>query len=70
MSRYTIPELISACDQLIAAMQAGDQRAIDTARGLLWHWVDGGNSTELTNLLGAIRLLAVHIHKRRQKTRR
>lgn len=51
-------ETIESCSELIARMQAGEQEALDTARGMLWKWVDEGDFTQLTNLMAAIRLLS------------
>lgn len=56
MDRQQLEEMIAACDGILAGIKQGDQAAIDTAQGLIRRWVDIGNETELTNLLGAIRL--------------
>lgn len=60
--RQQLIDLIAACTELIERMQDTDEEsreaALDTARGLLWKWVDEGNPTQLINLLAAIRLLS------------
>lgn len=56
MDRHQLIEMIAACDGIIAGIEKGEQEAVDTAQGLIRRWVDVGNETDLTNLLGAIRL--------------
>ena len=56
-----LKDAIEACTTLIDLMQSDDEavreEATDAARGMLWKWVDQGNTTELLNLIGAIRLV-------------
>ena len=56
MDRSQLRQTIYACDKIIELIQAGDDDALDTARGLIWRWVDQGNPAEVVNLLSAIRM--------------
>lgn len=59
--RKKLEDALAACGTLIDLMQSPDreirEEATDAARGMLWRWVDEGNTTELLNLIGAIRLV-------------